>query len=78
MHVYVYTYVHVCICSNLQIHTYTHTHFQVKDLKQYYQLYFPHGRYPTEVSDTAARLFDAVIKLGHELLTWIDEVRVYI
>jgi len=46
---------------------------EVKDLKQYYQLYFPHGRYPTEVSDTAARLFDALIKLGHELLTWIDE-----
>jgi hypothetical protein len=48
---------------------------EVKDLKQYYQLYFPHGRYPSEVSDAARRLFAALIELGAKLLTWIDEVR---
>lgn len=47
---------------------------QVKDLKQYYQLYFPKGRYPSEVSDAASRLFAALIDLGKKLLEWIDEV----
>jgi hypothetical protein len=48
---------------------------EVKDLKQYYQLYFPHGRYPAEVSDAAQRLFAALIELGGKLLQWVDEVR---
>ena len=47
---------------------------QVKDLKQYYQLYFPKGRYPSEISDAASRLFAALIDLGKKLLQWIDEV----
>jgi hypothetical protein len=47
---------------------------QVKDLKQYYQLYFPAGRYPSEVSDAAERLFQELIDLGRRLLEWIDEV----
>ena len=46
---------------------------QVKDLKQYYQLYFPHGRYPAEVSDDARHLFSVLIRLGKQLLVWIDE-----
>jgi len=46
---------------------------EVKDLKQYYQLYFPHGRYPAEVSDAAQRLFAALIELGGKLLQWVDE-----
>jgi isopenicillin N synthase-like dioxygenase len=46
---------------------------EVKDLKQYYQLYFPHGRYPTEVSKAAQQLFEAMIFLGMKLLTWIDQ-----
>ena len=46
---------------------------EVKDLKQYYQLYFPHGRYPTEVSQAAQQLFEAMIFLGIQLLTWIDQ-----
>ena len=47
---------------------------EVKDLKQYYQLYFPHGRYPAEVSSAAEQLFEALIHLGKKLLSWIDEV----
>jgi len=45
----------------------------LQDLKQYYQLYFPRGRYPEEVSDRARVLFHQMLELGRELLQWIDE-----
>lgn len=43
----------------------------VKDMKHYFHLYFPNGRYPAEVSDKCRRLFDQMYKLGIELLGWI-------
>jgi len=47
----------------------------VKDLKHYYQCYFPHGQYPRdEVSGGAQRLWSELIALGRTLVTWIDEV----
>jgi isopenicillin N synthase-like dioxygenase len=44
----------------------------VKDLKQYYQLYFPDGRYPDEVSNNARKMFVEMLALGSMLLDWID------
>lgn len=43
-----------------------------RDLKHYYQLYFPHGRYPDEVSDKAHQLWQALFDLGQTLVGWID------
>jgi isopenicillin N synthase-like dioxygenase len=45
----------------------------VKDLKQYFQLYFPDGRYPDEVSDNAKKMFLQMLELGKILLQWIDD-----
>lgn len=44
-----------------------------RDLKHYYQLYFPRGRYPDEVSDGARRLWTALLSLGRTLVGWIDD-----
>lgn len=45
-----------------------------RDLKHYYQLYFPHGQYPRgEVSDGAERLWKELVGLGKTLVDWIDE-----
>jgi isopenicillin N synthase-like dioxygenase len=46
---------------------------KVNDLKQYYQLYFPDGRYPDEVSSHARDMFFAMLALGGTLLDWIDD-----
>ncbi|CAD7926223.1 unnamed protein product [Amoebophrya sp. A120] len=45
----------------------------VRDIKHYYQCYFPWGRYPKEVSLRAQKLFRQMIQLGRILLQWIDE-----
>eukprot|EP00392_Amoebophrya_sp_AT5.2_P001482 g1484.t1 len=45
----------------------------VRDIKHYYQCYFPWGRYPKEVSNRAKKLFEQMIALGRVLLEWIDE-----
>lgn len=44
-----------------------------QDLKHYYQLYFPHGRYPDEVSDGARQLWTELLALGRTLVGWIDD-----
>ncbi|KAK3243894.1 hypothetical protein CYMTET_37866 [Cymbomonas tetramitiformis] len=44
-----------------------------KDLKQFFQLYFPNGSYPDEVSDKARQLFHEMHSLGRTLLQWIDD-----
>ncbi len=44
-----------------------------KDIKHFYHLYFPWGRYPKEVSDRAKQLFDQLFELGKTLLQWIDD-----
>lgn len=45
---------------------------QVKDLKHYYH-YFPEGRYPSEVSQRAKYLSEKMLKLGKQLVQWIDD-----
>ena len=44
-----------------------------KDLKHYFHLYFPWGRYPEEVSADARHYFDEVFDLGRILLKWIED-----
>lgn len=44
-----------------------------KDLKCYYHLYFPWGRYPEEVSGAARDYFHQVLNLGAQILKWIDD-----
>lgn len=44
-----------------------------KDLKHFYHLYFPRGRYPKEVSLRAKKLWEQMIDLGKLLLNWIDD-----
>ncbi|WHN66208.1 2OG-Fe(II) oxygenase family protein [Cysteiniphilum sp. QT6929] len=44
-----------------------------RDIKHYFHLYFPNGRYPKEVSNKARELFDKLFKLGKTLLQWIDD-----
>lgn len=45
----------------------------VKDMKHYFHLYFPNGRYPEEVTDKARKLFSQMHDLGTVLLEWIWE-----
>jgi len=44
----------------------------VKDLKHYYHLYFPWGRYPQEVSEKAQIYFEQTFELGKTLMGWIE------
>ncbi|GAB4224833.1 MAG: 2OG-Fe(II) oxygenase family protein [Francisella sp.] len=46
---------------------------KIKDFKHFYHLYFPHGRYPKEVSSAAKEMFEEMINLGKTLLEWIDD-----
>lgn len=48
---------------------------KVKDLKHYYQLYFPRGKYPDEadVSGAARQLWSELTGLGKTLVGWIDD-----
>lgn len=46
---------------------------KIKDIKHFYHLYFPNGRYPSEVSDSARKMFEQMIELGKTLLQWIDD-----
>ena len=45
----------------------------VKDLKHFYHLYFPWGRYPQEVSNKAKIYFEQAFELGKTLMNWIEE-----
>ena len=45
----------------------------VKDIKEFYQLYFPNGRYPKEVSALSQEYFYDVFELGKELCTWLED-----
>jgi len=44
----------------------------VKDIKHFYQCYFPWGRYPDTVSDSARALHTEFMALGRKLLSWIQ------
>lgn len=43
------------------------------DIKHYFHLYFPNGRYPKETSNKARELFNKLFALGKTLLQWIDD-----
>ena len=43
-----------------------------RDIKEFYHLYFPWGRYPTMISPNSKELFDMKLALGRELLGWIE------
>jgi isopenicillin N synthase-like dioxygenase len=45
---------------------------QKKDLKEFYHLYFPHGRYPKEISDVTLKNFERQFDMGKTLLKWIE------
>ncbi|MCX7122901.1 MAG: isopenicillin N synthase family oxygenase [Gammaproteobacteria bacterium] len=44
----------------------------VKDIKEFYNLYFPWGRYPQEVSPLARSLFEDMFNLGKTLTHWLE------
>ena len=44
----------------------------VKDIKEFYHLYFPHGRYPDFISNNAKKYFEQAIALGQQLSKWIE------
>ena len=46
---------------------------ELKDIKEFYHLYFPHGRYPDEISDVTKQIFEQQIALGKVLLKWIED-----
>lgn len=45
----------------------------VKDIKEFYQLYFPNGKYPSEVSPLSREYFYEVFELGKELCGWLQQ-----
>lgn len=45
----------------------------VRDIKHYYHLYFPDGRYPEDVSEKAEIMFEKMWNLGVKLCKWIDQ-----
>ncbi len=45
---------------------------KLPDLKEFYQLYFPHGRYPKELSNNTAIYFKNIFELANRLLHWLD------
>ena len=44
----------------------------VRDIKEFYMLYFPHGRYPHEIGPLTRELFNELFALGKTLLTWLE------
>ena len=45
----------------------------VKDIKEFYQMYYPWGRYPKEISDASRKLFEQTFALAGELLGWVED-----
>lgn len=45
---------------------------KVQDIKEYYQLYFPWGRYPDEVSGETRNLFNGLFEMATTLLGFIE------
>ncbi len=42
------------------------------DLKEFYQLYFPDGRYPKDLSDNTRIYFNSIYNFANKLLSWLD------
>lgn len=45
---------------------------KAKDLKEFYHIY-PHGRLPEHLAPESRAFYDALVELGNEMLTWIEE-----
>lgn len=45
----------------------------IPDLKEFYHLFYPWGRYPEFLSDATRQLFKQMFALGKQLLQWIDD-----
>jgi len=45
----------------------------IRDIKEFYHLYFPRGRFPKEVSTQVFKYFLEAFKLGQTLINWIEE-----
>lgn len=45
----------------------------VKDLKEFYHMYYPWGRYPEFMSDATHKLFDQMFTFGKRLMAWIEQ-----
>lgn len=43
-----------------------------KDIKEFYHMYYPWGRYPDFMSNNSRELFDETIALGRTLLSWLQ------
>jgi isopenicillin N synthase-like dioxygenase len=59
--------------SSTHPHQAANSKIGIKDLKEVFQLYFPWGQYPNELSDLPRQLFMEKIQLGKTLLSWLDE-----
>jgi isopenicillin N synthase-like dioxygenase len=44
----------------------------IKDIKEFYHLYFPWGRYPTEIGTETHDLFGQIYTLARKILGWIE------
>ena len=44
-----------------------------KDLKEFYHVYYPWGRYPAFLSDRTRELFHQTFEMGLTLLSWLQE-----
>ena len=45
---------------------------EVKDIKEFYNLYFPWGRYPQEMTALTHTLFEEMFSLGETLTNWLE------
>ncbi len=45
---------------------------KVKDIKEFYQAYFPWGRYPKNISPKTRELFYEMFELGKTLCVWLE------
>ncbi len=45
---------------------------KLKDLKEFYHLYFPWGRYPAEITKLTEELFYGLIEMAKQLLFWLE------
>lgn len=44
-----------------------------KDIKEFYHMYYPWGRYPKTLSSATAEIFEETFALAGELLGWIEQ-----
>ena len=47
--------------------------YNIKDLKEFFHIYMPWGRYPKEINDDTITLRNKLVEIGTKLLSWIDK-----